>query len=79
MYQKKNIHFVGIGGIGMSAIAEVLHQKGFSITGSDISERRFFTTGIKGAFMLSELIPRPTRITHPSGSEAISPHTSTDF
>ena len=51
MYQKKNIHFVGIGGIGMSAIAEVLHQKGFSITGSDISEnqiiKRLKKKGIK--------------------------------
>lgn len=33
-----NIHFVGIGGIGMSGIAEVLHNMGFVITGSDISE-----------------------------------------
>ncbi len=30
-----NIHFVGIGGIGMSGIAEVLHKKGFKISGSD--------------------------------------------
>ncbi len=29
------IHFVGIGGIGMSAIAEVLHHQGFRISGSD--------------------------------------------
>lgn len=29
------IHFVGIGGIGMSAIAEVLFHQGFTITGSD--------------------------------------------
>lgn len=34
----KNIHFVGIGGIGMSGIAEVLHTMGFSISGSDLSE-----------------------------------------
>lgn len=34
----KNIHFVGIGGIGMSGIAEVLINMGFSVTGSDISE-----------------------------------------
>lgn len=31
----KNIHFVGIGGIGMSAIAEVLAHQGFKISGSD--------------------------------------------
>jgi len=32
------VHFVGIGGIGMSAIAEVLIQLGFKVQGSDISE-----------------------------------------
>ena len=32
----KKIHFVGIGGIGMSGIAEFLHNKGFEITGSDM-------------------------------------------
>lgn len=34
----KKIHFVGIGGIGMSGIAEVLHRQGFIITGSDLKE-----------------------------------------
>ena len=34
----KKIHFVGIGGIGMSGIAELLKNLNFSITGSDISE-----------------------------------------
>ncbi|KAB2836249.1 MAG: UDP-N-acetylmuramate--L-alanine ligase [Caedimonadaceae bacterium] len=32
------IHFVGIGGIGMSGIAEILHSKGYHVTGSDIAE-----------------------------------------
>jgi UDP-N-acetylmuramate--alanine ligase len=32
------IHFVGIGGIGMSGIAEVLHTLGYSVQGSDIAE-----------------------------------------
>jgi UDP-N-acetylmuramate--alanine ligase len=32
------IHFVGIGGIGMSGIAEVLLTQGFRVTGSDIKE-----------------------------------------
>jgi UDP-N-acetylmuramate--alanine ligase len=30
------IHFVGIGGIGMSGIAEVLHNLGYRVTGSDL-------------------------------------------
>ncbi|MDA0786904.1 MAG: UDP-N-acetylmuramate--L-alanine ligase [Proteobacteria bacterium] len=32
------IHFVGIGGIGMSGIAETLHALGYQVQGSDISE-----------------------------------------
>jgi UDP-N-acetylmuramate--alanine ligase len=33
----KKIHFVGIGGSGMSGIAEVLHNLGFIVTGSDLA------------------------------------------
>ena len=32
------IHFVGIGGIGMSGIAEVLHNLGYHVQGSDLAE-----------------------------------------
>ena len=32
----KNIHFVGIGGIGMSGIAEILHGSGLSVSGCDL-------------------------------------------
>ncbi|MBT3990256.1 MAG: UDP-N-acetylmuramate--L-alanine ligase [Rhodospirillaceae bacterium] len=32
------IHFVGIGGIGMSGIAEVLHNLGYAVQGSDMAE-----------------------------------------
>ncbi len=32
------VHFVGIGGIGMSGIAEVLHNLGYTVQGSDIAE-----------------------------------------
>ena len=34
----RTIHFVGIGGIGMSGIAEVLHNLGYEVTGSDLKE-----------------------------------------
>ena len=34
--QYKAIHFVGIGGIGMSGIAQVLHTLGYQVTGSDL-------------------------------------------
>ncbi|MFS8036813.1 UDP-N-acetylmuramate--L-alanine ligase [Xanthobacter sp. AM11] len=33
-----SIHFVGIGGIGMSGIAEVLHNLGYEVQGSDVAE-----------------------------------------
>ncbi|MCC7166745.1 MAG: UDP-N-acetylmuramate--L-alanine ligase, partial [Rhodospirillales bacterium] len=32
------IHFVGIGGIGMSGIAEILHNLGYAVQGSDIAD-----------------------------------------
>ena len=47
----KNIHMIGIGGISMSGIAEILHNWGFNITGSDASSSEntqiLFQKGIK--------------------------------
>jgi UDP-N-acetylmuramate--alanine ligase len=47
------IHFVGIGGIGMSGIAEILHNLGYSVQGSDIADggnvRRLQALGIEVA------------------------------
>ena len=34
----RTIHFVGIGGAGMSGIAEVLINQGYAVTGSDVKE-----------------------------------------
>ena len=36
-HKVKNIHFIGIGGAGMSGIAEVLINLGFSVSGSDLA------------------------------------------
>lgn len=36
MFNNKKIHFIGIGGISMSGIAEILHTKGSIVTGSDM-------------------------------------------
>ena len=51
MLKKRNVHFIGIGGIGMSAIAEILHSKGFTVSGSDITDniiiKRLKKKGIK--------------------------------
>ncbi|RTZ90122.1 MAG: UDP-N-acetylmuramate--L-alanine ligase [Deltaproteobacteria bacterium] len=45
------IHFVGIGGIGMSGIAELLHNQGYEVSGSDLKEsdttRRLAEMGCK--------------------------------
>ena len=47
----QHIHFVGIGGSGMSGIAEVLHNLGYTISGSDLSDsatlRRLQGLGIR--------------------------------
>ncbi len=49
----KHIHFVGIGGAGMSGIAEILHNLGFTVSGSDQSDsatsRRLASLGIRVA------------------------------
>lgn len=37
-YRVKKVHFVGIGGIGMSGIARILLAEGFVVSGSDVSE-----------------------------------------
>jgi UDP-N-acetylmuramate--alanine ligase len=45
------VHFVGIGGIGMSGIAEVLSNLGYSVTGSDVADsanvKRLRDKGVK--------------------------------
>ncbi|MFM8611020.1 MAG: UDP-N-acetylmuramate--L-alanine ligase [Burkholderiaceae bacterium] len=47
----RHIHFVGIGGSGMSGIAEVLHNLGYAISGSDLSDsatlRRLASLGMR--------------------------------
>jgi UDP-N-acetylmuramate--alanine ligase len=47
----KHIHFIGLGGSGMSGIAEVLHNLGYVISGSDLADsatlRRLASLGIR--------------------------------
>ena len=47
----KHIHFVGIGGAGMSGIAEILHNLGYTVSGSDLADsavsRRLAALGIR--------------------------------
>lgn len=35
------LHFIGIGGVGMSGIARVAHDQGITVTGSDLKESRY--------------------------------------
>ena len=47
----RHIHFVGIGGSGMSGIAEVLHNLGYRVSGSDLADsavlHRLAASGIR--------------------------------
>ncbi len=49
----KRVHFVGIGGVGMCGIAEVLHNLKFEVSGSDVREsantKRLISLGVKVA------------------------------
>lgn len=49
----KHIHFVGVGGAGMSGIAEILHNLGYTVSGSDqhdsVTTRRLAGLGIRVA------------------------------
>ena len=37
----KKVHFIGIGGISMSALAEILIEKNIQVSGSDANEQTF--------------------------------------
>ena len=58
MQDFRRVHFVGIGGVGMSGIAEVLQNLGYTVSGSDRADspttRRLAALGIDGR-------PRPRR------------------
>ena len=50
-HKVRRVHFVGIGGAGMSGIAEVLATQGYQVSGSDLAEsaatRRLTSIGIR--------------------------------
>ena len=43
----ERVHFIGIGGAGMSGIALVLHQRGFHVTGSDLKASKYTRALVK--------------------------------
>ncbi|MBA4496142.1 UDP-N-acetylmuramate--L-alanine ligase [Paenactinomyces guangxiensis] len=62
MLEKKHVHFIGIGGYGMSAIARVLLDLGYDVSGSDVAEN----------LLVQKLMERGAKVTighHPSNIE----------
>ena len=51
--QQRRVHFVGVGGIGMSGLAEILLNLGYAVSGSDLKgsaiTRRLETYGLRFA------------------------------
>lgn len=56
----RSLHFIGIGGAGMSGIALVFHSRGYSVTGSDLKASRY-TALVKQAGV-------PVKIGHRAGN-----------
>ena len=63
----KHIHFVGIGGVGMSGIAEVLLTLGFSVSGSDMTEN----SATRRLARLGARVTRGHAAEHIAGADAV--------
>ena len=53
------MHFVGIGGIGMSGIAEVLHNLGYKVQGSDVGRQRQCAAAARQGHRMRRSATRP--------------------
>lgn len=40
--KNSHIHLIGIGGVSMSGIAEILAERGYNVSGSDLQESKYF-------------------------------------
>ena len=82
-----HIHFIGIGGISMSGLAEILLEEGFAISGSDMKESPltkqlasercpdFLRTDVQKIFptiLTLWFTPQPSIKTNPELMEAVS-------
>ena len=71
----RRVHFVGIGGVGMSGIAEVLHNLGYQVSGSDSKEseitRRLRAAGVRVSIGHAEKNARGAQVV--VVSSAVSP------
>ena len=54
------IHFIGIGGIGMSGIAEIMHNLGYKVQGSRRRRQRQCQTPARAWASLSQSATTPT-------------------
>ena len=50
--QKDTIHFIGIGGIGMSGLAQIMKNMGFKIQGSDQSKNKNIISCVKSGIKI---------------------------
>ena len=55
-----HVHFIGIGGISMSGLADILFSKGFTISGSDMNESAL-TKKLREKGMTINIAPRTLR------------------
>ena len=60
----RSLHFIGIGGAGMSGIALVLHKRGYRITGSDLKPSRYVTL-LEGSGVPVSMGHKAVNIDHP--------------
>jgi len=75
----QRIHFVGIGGIGMSGIAEVLLNLGYKVSGSDLKQvqalaQKLGVSPEQASSTLSQLLPTVMDKLSPNG--AVPEHSS---
>jgi len=66
-HKVKNIHFVGIGGSGMSGIAEVLLNLGYTVSGSDIGSN----AATERLVQLGAKVSRGHEAAHIEGADAV--------
>ena len=71
----QSVHFIGIGGVGMSGIARVAHDQGIRVSGSDMKESRY-TRQLKEAGI--EVIIGPHRAENIPGPGALGGGDSPD-
>lgn len=65
MHKLNRVHFIGIGGAGMSGIALVAHERGIKVTGSDLKESRYMRALLREGVAV-EVGHDPSHVTDPT-------------